>query len=287
MNIQRISYANTGWMLLVHAGACLAPFYFTWDAFALFLGLMLLTGLGITLGYHRLLTHRSFQTFPVVKGVIALLGALAGEGPPSVWVATHRQHHLYSDREGDPHSPVLGGFPFAQWLWMVPRVDEDALVCEYADDIEQDGFLRRLRPLYIPLHLVFAYLICCFFGLPGLLWGVFFRICIVLESTWAVNSLAHLYGYRNYETRDNSRNNWLVAILAYGEGWHNNHHACPRAGNHGQLWNEPDLTWRVLQLLMLCKLAWNVVHAEPSSAGTPAITLKSMRKDKMKYIGSA
>lgn len=284
--MQRINFANTSWMLLVHAGACAAPFYFTWDAFVLFLGLTLVTGLGITLGYHRLLTHRSFQTFPIVRRILAVLGALAGEGPPSVWVATHRQHHLYSDRQGDPHSPVLGGFSFAQWLWMVPRVDEDALVAEYADDIESDPFLQRLRPLYIPLHLAFGVALLLVGGTPWLLWGVFARIAFVLEATWLVNSASHLWGYRNYKTRDNSRNNWFVAVLAYGEGNHNNHHATPRAANHGQLWFEPDLTWRLLQLLMICKLAWNALYAQPSEDGPPLLTLQAIRKDKMKLIES-
>lgn len=258
------------WIGAIHAGALAAPFVFTWTGVVLTLVLGWMTGgLGICLGYHRLLTHGSFSTYPWVKRVFGLLGTLAGEGPPITWVAVHRKHHQHSDKEGDPHSPRDGAW-WSHVLWIFPRINAPQwkqLADRYAPDLQKDPFMRFLHTSFIFWHLgVGALLLAVGWGLWDLrtglslvVYGMFVRLVYVLHVTWLVNSASHIWGYRNYPTGDNSRNLWWVGLLAYGEGWHNNHHAHQRAARHGHRWWELDVTYAVVRLMKAVGLAWDVV----------------------------
>jgi stearoyl-CoA desaturase (delta-9 desaturase) len=270
---QRLSHGldwpTAMWIGLVHVGALAAPFVFTWQALVLTLLLHWVTGgIGICLGYHRLFTHGSFSTYRPVRWLIAWLGGLAGEGSCIHWVANHRQHHALSDQPGDPHSPHAGAW-WSHVIWTFCSLTPDqkrAMQQRWAPDLLKQPVLRFLDRTFLLWHFLFG---LALFGLgyawngplmgcSFVVWGVFVRLVFVLHSTWFVNSASHIWGYRNYETTDNSRNNWWVALLTYGEGWHNNHHAYPRMARHGHRWWELDLTFLTIRLLQAVGLAWKV-----------------------------
>jgi stearoyl-CoA desaturase (delta-9 desaturase) len=229
------------------------------------LALYLAAALGVTMGYHRLLTHRSFRTPRPVEYILTVLGALANQGGPLQWVAIHRVHHQHSDAEGDPHSPRDGVW-WAHLLWWMPHapaLDEPALYGRYVPDLARDPVHRFLQRWNIALPLVLAGLLLVLgkaagVGLSWLVWGMFVRTTLLLHATWFVNSATHLWGYRSYATRDRSTNLWWVALLTLGEGWHNNHHAFPRSARHGVRWWELDLTYGLIRLLALVGLARQV-----------------------------
>jgi stearoyl-CoA desaturase (delta-9 desaturase) len=266
-----LHWSVVGWLAVVHLAALAAPLTFTWQGLAAFVVLWCLTGaLGICLGYHRLLTHGSFQTYRFVRRALAVLGLLAGEGPPINWVAVHRKHHQHSDRPGDPHSPRDGGW-WSHVLWLFPRPREPqwtAMTERYAKDLRRDPFMRFLDATFIFWHLALGaallaagwWLWDAATGLSLLVWGMFLRLVWGLHVTWLVNSAAHIWGYRNYETNDDSRNLWWVGLLAFGEGWHNNHHAFPGRARHGHRWWEVDATYLVVWTLERLGLAWKVVR---------------------------
>lgn len=265
-----INWAAAVWLLLIHIGALAAPWTFTWSALALVVVLhWVCGGIGICLGYHRLLTHASFVTPRWMKRSIAAIGCLAGEGPPMMWVANHRLHHARSDQDGDPHSPRDGSW-WSHAFWLAFRVggkDSNEFYRKWAPDLYRDWFIRYLDYAFIPINLFLSLAITgAGYAIGGsdlaiswLVWAVAVRMVFVLHSTWLVNSASHMWGYRNYETRDDSRNNWWVALLTYGEGWHNNHHAHPRMAKHGHKWWEFDLTFLTIRLMQRFGLASNVV----------------------------
>ncbi|MBX7075400.1 MAG: fatty acid desaturase [Pirellulales bacterium] len=266
------------WIAFLHAGALAAPFFFTWKSvlLAVFLG-WLTGGVGICLGYHRMLTHRSFDTFRPIRWIIAGLGNLAGQGSPLMWVANHRKHHAFSDHEGDPHSPQHGGL-WSHMLWLMPRFSRkhyDSLYKRYAPDLLRDPFVRLLDHTFLLWYFLFGGALFAigyfgwdfYTGCSFVVYGMFVRLVYVLHATWFVNSASHIWGYRNYETRDNSRNLWWVGLLTYGEGWHNNHHAFQRMARHGHRWWEVDVTYWAICVMEWFGLAWNVVHdARPKAA---------------------
>jgi len=259
------------WMAAVHLTALAAPFYFTWSGLAICLVLYWITGgLGVCLGYHRLLTHGSFATFPAVKFVFAWLGGISGEGSALVWVANHRKHHVFSDQDGDPHSPRDGGL-WAHMLWIFPGRTAEVLAAHtsrWAPDLARDRSIRFLHQTFLVWHFLIGaallgsgwWLYGRDVGISWLVWGLAVRMVIVFHITWLVNSATHMWGYRNYETTDDSRNLWWVGLLAFGEGWHNNHHAFQRMACHGHKWWEIDTTYWVILALERLGLAWNVVH---------------------------
>ena len=265
-----INWPITGWLVFLHLGALAAPFFFSWQGLVLAVVLHWVTGgLGVCLGYHRLFTHGSFSTYRPVRWLLGLLGVLSGEGAVGDWVANHRKHHALSDKEGDPHSPHDGAF-WSHALWIVPQMtqqDYESHTHRWAPDVARDRVLMWIGRLQLPLHFVFGIGLLAIgwacggwvLGASLLAWGLFARLIFVLHSTWLVNSASHMWGYTNYEAGDDSRNNWLVALLTYGEGWHNNHHAYPRMANHGHRWWEFDLTFRTIRLMQRLGLAWNVV----------------------------
>jgi stearoyl-CoA desaturase (delta-9 desaturase) len=236
-------------------------------------------GIGICLGYHRLLTHRSFATYRPIRWLIAWIGGLAGEGSAIHWVANHRKHHALSDRVGDPHSPLDGPW-WSHMFWFLPAMTGAAYRaynCRWAPDMAGDRVMRLLDRTFILWQVALAGLLLLIgYQLGGsrvgwslVVWGMFLRLVLVLHGTWLINSATHLWGYRNYATNDNSRNLWWVALLTYGEGWHNNHHAWPRMARYGHRWWEVDVTYLTIRLLERLGLAWDVVGDQ---RGSPSAT---------------
>jgi fatty-acid desaturase len=276
---QGLEWPAVLWILVLHLGALAAPFCFTWYGLWVMCALSWVSGgLGVCLGYHRLLTHSSFETYPFVRRLLALFGTLAGEGPPIMWVSAHRKHHRYSDEEHDPHSPKDGGW-WSHMLWTFPRHGSQywaQLYRQYSPDLLKDPFLRLLDRTFLWWHLALGLILFgagwagwdLRTGVSFLVYGLFVRLVYVLHVTWSVNSASHIWGYRNYETRDNSRNLWWVGLLAFGEGWHNNHHAYPRSAPHGHRWWEIDMTWWVIRAMQVTRLAWHVVPAPAATAIT-------------------
>ncbi|MGC2657755.1 MAG: fatty acid desaturase [Bryobacteraceae bacterium] len=256
-----INWTSVTAFTVFHLGAVAALFFFSWPAFFTALALYWVSlSLGIGMGYHRLLTHRSYKPRKWVEYILATCGTLALEGGPMFWVATHRIHHQLADKEGDPHSPRDGKW----WSHIVWMLVGNATHCDieecsrYAPDVCKDRFLVWLSKYhYVPLLAVSAALFAVG-GLPFLLWGVFFRVTIGLHVTWMVNSLTHFWGTRRFATRDDSRNNGFVALLSFGEGWHNNHHAHPTSARHGLAWYELDMSWWMIRLLRVVGLAKSV-----------------------------
>lgn len=248
---------------VIHLGALLAflPWFFTWKALATFVVLQWVFGsLGVTLGFHRLLTHRSFRTPKWLEYFLSWLGSLNWQGGPIRWTATHRLHHQHSDDDHDPHSPRHGFF-WSHALWCFkrnPQFDTYEQYSRYAGDLARDRghvFLERTTPLW---QFLLAGALYLWGGWPCVIWGVFVRLVYVYHATWFVNSASHTWGYRSYETTDGSRNLWWVALLSFGEGWHNNHHAYPRSARHGLTRWEPDLTWLTIRLLALVGLVRDI-----------------------------
>jgi stearoyl-CoA desaturase (delta-9 desaturase) len=213
------------------------------------------TALGVTVGYHRMLTHSSFQTHPAVRFTLLALGSMAVQGGALHWASVHIQHHAMSDREDDPHSPLRGLF-HAHLGWMLDGFRSRPAV--YGRHLMADPmvmFFERTFMAWIAFAGVLCYLIG---GWQGLLWGFGVRVFFTQHVTWSVNSICHTFGKRTFATTDLSRNNWIVGLLAMGEGWHNNHHAFPRSANHGLRWYEPDVSAWFIALLERLGLAWDV-----------------------------
>ncbi|HLI90169.1 MAG TPA: acyl-CoA desaturase [Ktedonobacteraceae bacterium] len=232
-----------------------------WSDVILLAGMYSFIALGVTVGYHRMLTHRSFRPHPIVKFLLLMLGSMALEGPAIEWAATHLKHHAQADREGDPHSPVEGFF-HAHMGWMFGDSTADPhTYCRYLLDDPMIVFVSRTFLLWSLLSLVIPFALG---GWPGLLWGGLVRIFLTHHVTWSVNSVCHTFGKRAFETNDRSRNEWVVGLLAFGEGWHNNHHAFPRSAFHGLHWWQFDLSGYVIRALERCGLAHDVYRIPPA-----------------------
>jgi stearoyl-CoA desaturase (delta-9 desaturase) len=264
INREGINWTSSVAFVLFHIGAIAALFFFSWPAVLTALGLYWISlSFGIGMGYHRLLTHRGYKVPKVLEYFLTICGTLALEGGPISWVATHRIHHRFSDKDGDPHSPRDGRW-WAHIIWMMVG---DATACDtemsarFAPDLMRDPVHVWLTKYhYVPLIVVSAVLLA--FGLPFLLWGLFFRVTMGLHATWLINSATHLWGGRRFATSDDSRNNMTVALVTFGEGWHNNHHAHPTSARHGLAWYEIDITWMTIWLLRAVGLAKSVQVAK-------------------------
>ncbi|MDE3070214.1 MAG: acyl-CoA desaturase [Acidobacteriota bacterium] len=236
-----------------------------------------LTGLGVTVGFHRLFTHRSFKTFPAIRALLAVLGSAAIEGPVVSWVADHRKHHSFSDRPGDPHSPhvdhghglrgALRGLAHAHMGWLFIHTQRGSHR-RYAPDLMADpviAFVDRTFIAWALGGLAAAFALGAAIGgslrsgLTGLLWGGAVRMLVVHHVTYSINSLCHYFGRRPYATGDQSRNLAWLALPTFGEAWHNNHHAFPTSASHGFGWREPDISALVIGLMRVLGLAWDVV----------------------------
>jgi stearoyl-CoA desaturase (delta-9 desaturase) len=236
----------------LHIAAVAALFYFRWQYVAIAAILhWVATGLGISMGYHRLHTHRSYRVPKAMEYFFALCGTLTLQGGPIYWTATHRLHHQKSDQPGDPHSPLDGAWwSHIGWIVFSERNNEEnKMVARYAPDLSKDPFYRWLNVYHwVPLA-VLSVLLLILGGMPLVLWAIAFRIVFGLHSTWLVNSATHMWGDRRFATRDDSRNIWWVALLTFGEGWHNNHHAHPSSARHGLAWYEFDPSWIQIRIL--------------------------------------
>jgi stearoyl-CoA desaturase (delta-9 desaturase) len=279
----RIFWRYLSVFIALHVLALLAlhPYFFSWTGVALvFLGNYVFGSLGINVGYHRLLTHQSFTCPKWLERFFVLCGVCSLQDSPGRWVAIHRMHHQHSDEQPDPHSPLVS-FLWGHVGWLVVENREIATLStfqKYAPDIFLDPFYRGLhrRHFWIVVYALHAAALLLLgylagwlltgtvagtlqFGASVLVWGVIVRTVYVWHITWAVNSAAHRWGYRNYETGEASRNNWVVALLTNGEGWHNNHHADPRCAAHGHRWWEFDLTYLSIKALSRVGLVRDVV----------------------------
>jgi stearoyl-CoA desaturase (delta-9 desaturase) len=262
-----VSWHVVAWMALLHVGALAAPFYFTWQALGAAVLLHWLTcSIGICMCYHRTLSHRSLRLHGPAKFLGLYAAAIAGEGSPLRWSLVHRIHHGHSDEPGDPHSPLEGAW-WSHLLWMFaqqPREMEESANRQYVPDLQRDKLVMLFERTWFFWLLATAAGLYALGGLPMLLWAVCMRMVVAYHSTWFVNSATHLWGYRNYQTTDESRNLWWVAILSYGEGWHNNHHAHPRIARAGHRWWEFDPTWLAIRFLRATGLASEVVDRLPA-----------------------
>jgi fatty-acid desaturase len=253
-----ISWNTTVFMVLFHLGAVPAIFMFKWQAVVIAMVLWWISASpGVGMGFHRLLTHRGYKTPKFVEYMLAVFGTLALEGGPIYWVVTHRLHHAHADAPGDPHTPRDGGW-WSHIGWILSGTaqrHDKATIARYAPDLVKDRFHVWLNRLYwVPLTVVGLALLL-FGGWSYLMWGVFVRVVVNLHATWLVNSAAHMWGRRRFATRDDSRNNWWVVLLTFGEGWHNNHHAHPTSARHGLAWYEIDLNWWGIRTLQFFRLA--------------------------------
>jgi stearoyl-CoA desaturase (Delta-9 desaturase) len=251
--------------------------------------LYLLTGLGVTVGYHRLLTHRAFQTYPWMERVFAILGSMSVQGSVLDWVADHRKHHAHTDREGDPHSPHVGhgsglrGLWYAHvgWLW---HSQGQADWKRYAAELYEDPKMRRIGKRFPALVLmslivptVAGFVIHGFTldgALRGYLWGGLVRIFLVHHVTWSINSVCHFFGRRRFDIDDQSTNVGWLAVLSFGESWHHNHHAFPRSAFHGLRRTEVDISGWVIAGLERVGLAWNVVRVSPERQRSKALAAR-------------
>ncbi len=289
----RVMWEYVAVLTSVHLVALLAfvPWLFTWSGLVLaVLGHFVFGMMGITIGYHRMLTHRGFTAPKWLEHTLATLGMCNLQDSPARWVAIHRMHHQHSDKRPDPHSPLVSML-WGHIGWVVCRhkdFDRTSHYERYVRDLLRDPFYLRLERrggwflvfifhsfLFTLAGAVTGYfvgggdlMVVAKYAASWTVWGVAVRTVFVLHGTWAVNSLSHVFGYRTYETRECSTNNWLVALWSHGEGWHNNHHAEPRAAAHGHRWWEFDMSWRVIQFLELIGLAKDVVRPKAFSRAT-------------------
>jgi len=256
-------------LLILHAGAVAALFMFSWANLAVMLFLLwFATGLGISMGYHRLHTHRSYQVPRALEYLFAVCGAMTFEGGPIFWVATHRVHHQKSDRPGDPHSPREGAW-WSHMVWMLvgeAKHSNTRLMAKYAPDLAKDPFYVWLDHYHWLPNILLSVLLFAIGGVPMVLWGVCLRVVIGLHATWLVNSATHMWGSRRFATHDDSRNLWWVALITFGEGWHNNHHAHPTSARHGLAWYEFDPSWLQIQVLRRFGIAKSVKVAKTNTA---------------------
>jgi stearoyl-CoA desaturase (Delta-9 desaturase) len=253
-----------------------------WSDLVVFGILYVVTGLGVTVGFHRLFTHRSFKTTGWLRGVFAALGSAAIEGPVISWVADHRKHHAFADREGDPHSPhvdhghgwrgALRGLLHAHMGWLFIHTHRGARK-RYAPDLMADPVVRAVDRTFIVWAL--GGLAAAFFlgwiiggtvtaALTGLLWGGAVRMLVLHHVTYSINSLCHFFGRRRFDTGDESRNLAWLSLFSFGEAWHNNHHAFPTSAAHGLRWWELDVSSLVIRGLERSGLAWDVVRVDPA-----------------------
>jgi fatty-acid desaturase len=251
-NLTTLNLITAGVMAAFHAGAVAALFYFSWTNLVVALVLhWMAVGLGISLGYHRLHTHRGYKTSKAFEYFLAFCGTLSLEGGPIFWVATHRVHHKHSDHDGDPHTPRDGGF-WAHMGWILfgdSHHNDTEVMSKYAPDLAADPFYRWLNTWHFVPIIVVGFALLAIGGWGMVFWGVFLRTVFGLHGTWLVNSATHMWGSRRFHTKDDSRNSWWVALLTFGEGWHNNHHAHPVSARHGLAWYEFDISWITLKFL--------------------------------------
>ncbi|CAH9138956.1 unnamed protein product [Cuscuta epithymum] len=248
-----------GSLIVFHLVSLFAPFCFSWGAFGLWLGLYVLTGLGITLSYHRNLCHKSFKLPKWLEYFFAYLAVHALQGDPIGWVSNHRYHHRYTDTSKDPHSPIQGfWYSHMGWLYDSKSAKERSAMPTNVADLENQFFYRFIQKTYNIHPIILGSVLFVFGGFPYIVWGLALRVVLFNHATFFVNSACHLWGNQAWNTGDLSRNNWWVALIAFGEGWHNNHHAFEYSARHGLHWWQLDITWCLIWTLQKLGFATNV-----------------------------
>src|SRR5689334_7987460 len=273
-----ISPLTTFFMAAFHVGAVAALFMFSWKALLFAAVLWRISGsLGIGMGYHRLLTHRGYKTYKPVEYFLTFCATLALEGGPMFWVATHRVHHQNTDVEGDPHSPRDGGFwSHMGWIMTGRQLHNHSSALDpYVPDLRKDKFHIWISKWHWLPITVLGIVILAVGGIQYMMWGIFLRTVVGLHATWLVNSATHMWGRQRFLTGDDSKNSFWVALLTFGEGWHNNHHAQPESAKHGFAWYEVDMNWMGIAVLRTLRLAWDIkmpkLETKPIAAETPAL----------------
>jgi len=265
----KINWAIVAFFAVYHLLAITALFNTTPEAFVIFFIMYFITGcLGITMGFHRYFTHRAFKANKFLERVLAISGTLSLQGSILMWVGHHRMHHAGSDTSRDPHD-ANRGFWFSHMGWMMlsnPDFDDDAKLRKFARDITVDPFFMWLsKPsVMIGLQVALALVFFAIGGWSAVLWGIFFRTVFLYHATWFVNSAAHMWGYKNFQSSDRSTNNWWVALLSWGEGWHNNHHVYGDSVRSGYKFWEVDITYMVIRLCKFFGLAWDLNYVMPN-----------------------
>jgi stearoyl-CoA desaturase (delta-9 desaturase) len=272
-----IQWNTTVFMIIFHTCALISLFMIGWKVWPLTILLWWISGsLGIGMGFHRLLTHRGYKTPKAVEYFLTFCGLLALEGGAINWVVTHRIHHSKTDTIGDPHTPRDGGW-WAHMGWILTgtaQQHDDETMQRYAPDLMKDPVHVWMNRLYFVPLILSGIALLAIGGWPMMFVGVFLRVTVGLHFTWLVNSATHMWGKRRFATRDDSTNSWWVALLTFGEGWHNNHHAYPRAARHGLRWYEIDFNWygiRALQMLGLARSIRLISKQQIAMAAYPAV----------------
>jgi fatty-acid desaturase len=246
-------------MAVVHALALAAlPFYSTANLIALAI-LYPLTAIGVTLGLHRMMSHQSFKAPKWVERILMTIGTLACQGGPIEWIGLHRHHHMHSDESVDHHDSRRG-FLWSHIMWMFHNVPAMKQIPNLTKDLQKDPYYVWLEKNFILLQVPLGLILLAIGGWSMVGWGIFVRLVVVYHVTWLVNSATHKWGYRTYDSTDNSRNNWIVGLLAFGEGWHNNHHSRQVRARHGVQWFELDVTYWIILALERLGLITNVKH---------------------------
>jgi fatty-acid desaturase len=246
---QQWNKTNLFWIVAVHLVALAAIPFFTWSALIVCLvGIFIFAPLGINVGYHRLLTHRGFKCDRWLRNTLITIGSMIGAGPPVHWAAMHRVHHRFSDTAADPHDSTRGfWYSHVMHLFVIDDHEQEDYLVKYAPDLMKDKYLQFLNVYGLYLALAVMPVLYYFGGISWVLWGGFVRTVCTWHIMWFVNSASHMWGYRNYETKDSTVNCWWVGLLAAGEGWHNNHHANPACAKHGHRWWEFDLSFQFIR----------------------------------------
>jgi len=267
-NGRRFDWVNVAYFATIHAIAFTAFWHFSWTGLALaLLGWWVSGSLGICFTFHRLLTHRGFRVPKPVEYLGTAFGMLASEGGAISWVAMHRIHHAKSDKPGqDIHTPK-DGFWWSHMGWIVCDLGRERREMErrYAPELVADPVHRLLNRIHLVPNILVGLALYAWGGWSLVVWGVFVRLVITLHGTWLVNSATHVWGYRTWNTNEDSRNLWWVGLLAWGEGWHNTHHAFQRSARHGLEWWEFDATWLVIRSLAAIGLVKDI-HLLPKNA---------------------
>ena len=270
MTIARTTDRALAWpiilfMVAIHGGALFAllPSNFSWGAVGVAFLLYFITGcLGITLGWHRLISHRSFSTPKWLEYLLLFCGCLSCQSGAIEWIGLHRHHHAYSDQVEDHHNSNRG-FWWSHMGWLLHKVPAKAEILRFTKDINQDPVYLFINDYYLIFQFALGALLYALGGWPFVVWGIFVRLVVVYHFTWFVNSATHKFGYRTFDSDDASKNCWWVAVCTFGEGWHNNHHAYQYSARHGLQWWEIDVTWMIIRALKAVGLADKVKLAKP------------------------
>ena len=286
---ESINWGNYIFVMVFHVGAVTALFFWSWQAIVIAAVLYWVAGsLGIGMGFHRLLTHRAYKVPKAVEYFLIICGTLAVEGGPIQWVTTHRIHHAHADSDGDPHTPRDGRW-WAHIGWVLrgrAQRHDEAVLKHYSPDLMKDRFYVWLNRLFFVPLILLGVALLVFAGWGPMMWGVFLRVTLGLHATWLVNSATHLWGRKRFDTGEDSRNSWWVAILTFGEGWHNNHHAHPTSARHGLKWYEIDFNWWGIRVLQLLGLARAIKRVRFNGAATMWQLVNGKSKRRGSYEGA-